>query len=530
MIGCTPTHAMIRSAFGVLLGVALLAVTGCATLPREYPRPSSEAWGHPEQTAIGRAFAGELAAHPELSAFHLLPGNVDAFAARVALAEAAQRTLDLQYYTVANDDATNTLLSRVAAAAERGVRVRLLVDDFYVVGRDVDVAAFAAHPNIEVRVFNPFLRRGPLGVSRFFELIGDTARLNHRMHNKLFVADNAAAVIGGRNLGNEYFGAESEAGFVDLDVLVLGPVVRQASTSFDEYWRSEWAIPIEAFVSVPPPREDVARVIEGLHNVEQRTRTSEFGRRVQAAELVEKITTGRVQFTWARAQAVADPPGKGKPHADDLRDTHIRPQLRSLLGGVRSEIVLVSPYFVPGAPGLAQLTQLRERGVAVRVLTNSLAGTDMPVVYAGYSRYHVALLQAGVELYELRPSGGSRDDQERLVRALGSERATLHAKTFVVDRRYVFVGSMNLDPRSDAINTEFGMLIDSPELSGQLLALLGPLTAPQRSYRLVLSGGHVEWVTEVDGQPVRTTSPPDAGTGRRINAAILSVLAPEELL
>ncbi len=233
-------------------------MVACTTPRLDVPRPLSEAWLHPEATALGREFGKELAGHPGQSGVFPLASGMEAFTIRASLAESAERTLDLQYYIVQQDTTTQLLLDRVLRAAQRGVRVRLLIDDLYALGRDFELATLAAHPNIEVRVFNPFLRRGGWGLSQLLEFLGDSRRLNRRMHNKLWIADNAAAVVGGRNLGDEYFDAHSEVTFTDLDILAAGPVVRDISRSFDEYWNSEWAVPVEAFVAAAPSAEQFA--------------------------------------------------------------------------------------------------------------------------------------------------------------------------------------------------------------------------------------------------------------------------------
>jgi putative cardiolipin synthase len=509
-------------------GVALLVLlAACASVPTDYPRTASTAYEHGEQTPLGRAFAPPAGAPEGASGLRLLASGVDAYAARVALAERAQRTLDLQYYIVHDDESTLALLARVAAAADRGVRVRLLVDDFDSLGRDAGIAAMSAHPNVEVRVFNPFARRGSR-FGRVLEMLGDFDRLNHRMHNKLFVADNAAAVIGGRNLGNEYFGAPAEAGFVDLDVLVVGPAVRQASTSFDAFWSSVSAVPIEALMAKVPSEDDVRRALDTLQQAPQRLALSPYADRLRSGELVTRIAAGAVDLLWAPARAVYDPPAKAQ--GEDSRGMHIRPQLRPVLDAAQREVVLVSPYFVPGDAGVAFLRALHGRGVDVRVLTNSLAATDVPAAYAGYSKYQRALLDAGVALYELRAAGGGHEQQRRLVEELGAPRATLHAKTLVVDRRYVFIGSMNLDPRSDRLNTELGVLIDSPSVARDLLQDLDRLMTTRHSYRLEADHGGIAWVTQQDGVEVRSDTPPDTTTWQRFRSAVSSWIAPEELL
>jgi putative cardiolipin synthase len=513
-----------------LLGAALLLLlaAGCATLPRDVARVPSHAWQQPEASRIGRAFAAALAAHAGRSGLLLLGDGRDAYAARIALVEAAEHTLDLQYYSIGDDDSTRALFARILAAAVRGVRVRVLVDDIHAAGHDVDLAAFSAHPNIEVRVFNPFRRRGSLGAGRLLELLGDPARLNHRMHNKAFVADAVAAVIGGRNLSDAYFGARADFGFVDLDVLAIGPVAAEVDAAFDAYWGSAWAYPIEAFVATPPTRADAQRVAARLAEAAARLRESRFVQELEARPLSAQLRGGRVTLTWAVAQAVYDDPAK--VDADAGPTTRLASRLRPLLDGAQRSIVLVSPYFVPGADGVALLRDLGARGVRTRLLTNSLAGTDVVAAHAGYSRYRRALLDAGVEVHELRAAGGSEAGQVRLEAVLGASRAALHAKTIVVDGRYVFVGSMNLDPRSQMLNTECGLLIDSEEVARDLLSRFTPLLDPRFSYALTLADTALRWSDVTAGEARTSTVEPDTTPWRRLQAATLAVVAPEHWL
>jgi hypothetical protein len=319
-----------------LVSLLLSAALGACSTPRlDVPRSPSQAWPHPEQTALGRDFAAQLPAPGEQSGFHLLVSGMEAFATRAALAERAQHTLDLQYYILSEDTTTQLLLYRVLRAAERGVRVRLLIDDLYALGKDFDLATFSAQPNIEVRVFNPFLSRGGLGLSQVLEFLGDAARLNRRMHNKLWIADNAAAVAGGRNLGDEYFEARDENNFADLDVLAAGPVVQDISRSFDEYWNSAWAVPIEAFVPTPPGPERVAEFKRAWEARLESFRDSDYARALRETGPGLALRTGQLALTRARAEVVYDKPPNSKGRAADQSPRAIYSRLRPVVEAAR---------------------------------------------------------------------------------------------------------------------------------------------------------------------------------------------------
>jgi len=516
-----------------VLALAVFALgAGYATARFDVPRPDpdSRSIDNPEQTFLGQAFAAQLSATPGQSGFRLLLSGQEAFLARAALAESAQRSLDLQYYVVAQDATATLLLYRALRAAQRGVRVRLLVDDLYAVGRDFDLVTLAAHPNVQVRVFNPFLHRGPLGVSQLLDFLGDSARLNRRMHNKLWIADNAAVVLGGRNLGDAYFNARGDRGFADLDVLAAGPVVAQVSRSFDEYWNSESAVPIAAFVGEPPGAGQVDGVLTKMAAGAARFRETDYARTLRATDLGGLLRSGQLALVAAPATAIYDTPVK--PPAETAQEQgHIVSVLRPLVEAARQEVILISPYFIPSERGIAVLCALARRAVRVRVLTDSLASTDVPVVHAGYARYRPRLLACGVELHELRPSSARSGS----VRAGLSSGASLHAKAVVVDRESVLVGSMNLDPRSRLANTEIAVLIESPVLGQQLGTLFEEATALDQAFRVELvepgdAKAPIAWNGREGDKPVRYNSEPLAGWWRRFVAGVLGPLAPEELL
>ncbi len=501
---------------------------GCSTLRLDAARPESHAIAPTHDTFLGRAYLSPYPAGE--SGARLLASGIEAFVLRAALAETAQRTLDMQYYVVAQDATATLLLYRALLAAQRGVRVRLLLDDIGAAGRDFDLATLAAHPNMQIRIFNPFLRRGPLGLSRLFEFIGDSERLNRRMHNKLWIADNAVAVIGGRNLGDAYFAAQGEGDFADLDVLTAGPVVAQASSSFDAYWNSEWAAPISAFVDAAPGSREFDEAVAKLAAHAARFRATEYAQALRSTDLGRELREGRMQFISARASVVDDPPGKldRSAPADAGR---VFNRLRPLVEAAEHEVLLVTPYFVPSARGIDLLCALKQRGVSVRVLTNSLASTDVPAVHSGYARYRPHLLACGVQLYELKPN----PTRSTHARAGFSSGASLHAKALAVDRKVVVVGSMNLDPRSRLSNTEIAVTLESPELGAQLATMFQDATAPDQAYDVRLSepgnpDAPLLWLGREGDQAVRYTDEPGASWWRRIVSGLFDALLPEDLL
>ena len=519
-----------RTLCRILAVSTVMLIAGCSTARLDVPRPPSHAIDHPGETFLGRTVASQLAASPGQSGFHLLVVGQEAFLARAALAESAERTLDLQYYIIAEDATATLLLYRALRAAQRGVRVRLLIDDMSAVGRDFDLATLAAHPNVQVRVFNPFLHRSPLGIFRLLEYFGDSTRLNRRMHNKLWIADNAAAVIGGRNLGDAYFHARGESDFADLDVLAAGPVVAEVSRSFDEYWNSEWAVPIQAFLGEPPGAGQRDLIFSQMTARAERFRESEYAQTLRASDLGRLVRSGQFPLIPARATALYDAPAK--PQAKTAEQPgHIFSVLRNAIESAQQEVILISPYFIPSERGMGVLCALTRRGVRVSVLTNSLASTDVPVVHAGYARYRPRLLACGMELHELRPSA-TRTGSARLGLSSG---ASLHAKAVVVDRKVVLVGSMNLDPRSRLTNSEISVLIESPVLGGQLGTLFEDATALDQAFRVELTAPGNEhaplaWTGREEDKLVRYTSEPLASWWRRIVSGLLGALAPEELL
>jgi putative cardiolipin synthase len=503
----------------ILLVLAVL--TACATLPTDFERRPSTAYTDTQDTFLGREIASEAAAHPGLSGFFLLPDGLDAFTARALTAERAERTIDAQYYLYHNDLIGKLFTWQLVKAAERGVRVRLLVDDMDLAGRDLAVAVLDSHPHIEVRVFNPFSRETGRGL-QFLTRWGEVTR---RMHNKALVIDNQVAIVGGRNIGNEYFEADPDLAFGDLDVLAVGPVVRELSRVFDRYWNSELVYPVAALKGDPPTTEEIDRGRKELENFMAAQVDSEYLQALRHSDLAKKIENRELAFSWGEAQVVFDQPEKIR---HDFQDTqyHLAPMLRPYVQELKKELIIFSPYFVPGEPGTALLIQLAARGVRVRVLTNSLASSDVGLVHAGYAKYRKKLLRGGVELYELNKEL-PREERRKQGKFSGSSKASLHAKSFVFDRRQVFIGSFNLDPRSREHNTEIGVVMTVPEI-GREMGQWFDQNIGQVAYRLELKPDEngteqLFWHGLEKGQPVVYTHEPEVGFWRRFWIGFMSL-------
>ena len=586
-------HGMTRpddpmSSFAKLALCLLTAlVAGCASLPPLGNRSESTALRETGDTRLGRAIAPLAArngARPADEAAYLEPGTPvkaglyalaggrEALAARVVLADAAERTLDIQYYIWRNDRSGIFMFNAMRRAAERGVRVRLLLDDNNTAGQDAILWTLDRHPNIEVRLFNPFVQRS----ARMLGYLTDFRRLNRRMHNKSFTADNQATIIGGRNMGDEYFDATEERAFADLDVLAVGAIVDQVSTDFDRYWASESAFPVDRLLA-PVPQEVMNGLLEEVDRAAGSPGFSEYAEAVEKTRFLRELFEGRLKLEWAVTRMVSDDPGKvlSKP----ALPAPLPERMEEMFGKPRQLLEMVSPYFVPMSEGVDYLVSLARQGVEIRVLTNSLAATDVVAVHAGYARWRKPLLQAGIKLHEYMPvaqtprsgddpagqadargrssasgSGGSkgngnrnggasfgtgRDGSGRSIGtvgswggsrgprgagSVGSSSSSLHAKTFSIDRSRVVIGSFNFDPRSLDLNTELGFVIDSAALAtavDEAYSRNVPLTAWEVT---LTEDGELQWTGRVEGEIVRHDEEPGAGFWRRTGAAFIGLL------
>ena len=512
------SRALLRPIVCALLATLL---QGCATLPSLEGRAESSAPTDTADTPLGRAVQPLAQPHPGRSGVFPLPDGRDAFAARALLARAATRTLDVQYY-IWRDDLSGSLLMRALyEAAERGVRVRLLLDDNNTRGLDALLAALDAHPSIEVRLFNPFANRR----WRALGYLTDFSRLNRRMHTKSFTADNQVSIVGGRNVGDEYFDAGGELSFADLDVMAAGPVVREVSESFDRYWASASSYPAATLLPEADSAASDALRARGT-SVERDPRAQAYVQALARTPFVHDLLSGQLPFEWVAVRTLSDDPAKALGMAPE--STLLLRRLRAATGTPTRELTLVSPYFVPTAAGVDALREFAQGGVKVTVLTNSLEATDVIAVHAGYAKRRRDLLEAGVELYELKRPGGARQEGDRGL--TGSAAASLHAKTFSADRSRVFVGSFNFDPRSARLNTEMGFLIESASLAEAVAGALGR-GLRERTYLVRLdASGRMQWVERSgDGERVHDDEP-GASLLKRLGLGLLSVLPIEWML
>ena len=516
--GFTARHAAAVPWRRVALCLCIAAVAGCAGIPPPAARTTSAAFAQTLDSPLGRAVAPLVALHPGQSGVYPLADGRDAFAARMALAQVARLSLDVQYYIWRNDMTGQLLLDALREAAGRGVRVRLLMDDNNTKGLDPVLSALDAHPNIEVRLFNPFAQRS----WRWFGYLTDFARLNRRMHNKSFTADNQATIIGGRNIGDEYFAASDGVLFADLDVLAVGPVVDSVSLDFDRYWASQSAYPahevLAAAAAADPPQPAPRQ-------------PAPYAGSARTAGFAAQLLSGSLPLEWARTRMVSDDPAKGlgKSAPEDT----LPPQLREAMGEPRRQVSLVSPYFVPSDAGVAFFSSLAGRGVKVRVLTNSLEATDVDIVHSGYVKRRKDLLRGGVGLWEMKRRGPlpvvpSTPGSPGSVGSSGG--SSLHAKTFSIDDERVFIGSFNFDPRSASLNTEMGFVIDSPALARRIAAAF-ETDIPGAAYEVKLSDdGKLYWLERAGAGAIRHDTEPGTTFWQRSGVFVMSLLPIDWLL
>lgn len=523
---------------GGVCALAALLMAACSTVMPEadYPRPVSVALAHPQSTRLGALFGREAAAHGGRSGFRIVTTGVNGFLLRVQLIDAAQRTLDLQYFIFRGDQTGRLITDALRRAAARGVRVRVLVDDGETVAGDGQILALDGQPNIEVRVFNPFVYRGHSELLRGLEFLFDASRLDYRMHNKLLVADNSVALIGGRNIGNQYFQMDPRSQLADDDVFSVGPVVKQLSATFDDFWNSRFAIPARALghrspaplnVSVPHWRRQERRLLVSLG-----LPGTHYAAKIQSDEPFADLISGRLPLVWAWAQVVYDSPDKKSVRRGERLGQLMQPEVALAAAKVKSELLIITPYLVPAPEEMKLLATLRRRGVTIRILTNSLMSARSLLGQSGYMHYRVALLKEGIHLYEIRTQLGNTQGSGQTKQMSRFGNYALHAKQFVFDRRSVFFGSMNFDQRSRDLNTEIGLIIHSPKLAAQAAARFKAMTEPQNAYhvRLLVPGAgsagkpHLVWDTVVHGKPVEYDHEPSSSALRSLEIKLLSML------
>jgi cardiolipin synthase C len=496
-----------------LLAVLVLLISGCAALPQHVEKSLTIALPNPAATSLGRIVAADEAGR-NLSGIRLLTSGEEALGDLIALADHAERTLDIQYYIIHQDDSARILLQHVRLAADRGVRVRVLVDDLNTAGEDRRFMHLSAHANVEVRVFNPFPGGRSATWTRLLASVNDIPRINHRMHNKLFVADNALAITGGRNIGDEYFTRDQHNNFIDLDVVAAGAIVKELSASFDAFWNSKYAYPIASVASPVSAEAASPPLLESAVS--------------DPNWLKGELDSGRIHLAWVPATVLADRPAKIASESSPDEEVTIANNLVALMRSAKQELIVISPYFVPGQDGVALFAKLVDQGVHIRILTNSLASTDSPLVHNGYSRYRVALLKLGIELSEVRPKLGQKRARFHPFR---SSTASLHAKALVIDQRTVFIGSMNMDARSARTNSELGLVMRGADIARQVTSLLDDISA-DGSYklRLVDHSNRIEWSSGEPGSETTWYTDPETTRLQRFVLKLVAPFAPEELL
>lgn len=535
-----PHHDPARSYGRAGAGLRLLAlcavvaaaavIQGCASLA-PIDKVASQAIAARPDTTLG-AIAARSVPAADATGFRALPVSAFSMDARLALVHAAQSSLDLQYYLLQDDATGRTLMRAVRDAALRGVRVRILVDDLYTADSARVLRDLAAYDNIEVRLFNPFPAGRALMLTRWAFSLLDFARVNHRMHNKMLLADGAFAVAGGRNIADEYFFHSDEGNFIDFDLLLAGKAVADLEAIFDTYWNSPRVYPIDALEA----RSHDPSALRA--DFEQRLRIDDTPFAPPAPEardvlgyaaLSRDLEHPPLRLLYGAVHVFADDPEKVSGRSASGHDpTTVTAQAMAAFAGASSQLTLASPYFVPGQLGMDALRATRSRDVATTVITNSLAANDEPFASAAYARYRKPMLKIGVDIYEINSK------PQALAKRYGARIGSIgrsHAKIAVIDRRITFLGSMNMDFRSSRTNTELGMLIESTELAEQVCGLLEELSAAD-AFRLSLEqpGDHLLWTITEDGATTVYHDEPDASLGTRLKIFLLAPLVPEGLL
>jgi putative cardiolipin synthase len=512
-----------------LLVVAFLG--GCASLPpgSDFPKTASFALAHPEDTRLGHQFEAAAREHGGNSGFRIIPAGAEGFVARMQMIDAAERTLDLQYFIFKGDETGRQLTYALMRAADRGVRVRVLIDDGETETGDEQLAILEAHPKVDVRIFNPFAYRGHSKAARAVDFLLEHSRLDYRMHNKLLAVDNSVALIGGRNIGDQYFQINPESQFADDDVFAAGPIAQQLSKTFDEYWNSALSIPVQALANDTTSKKALREHRQELKEQKEKLHADgvDYVKLIATGEPFNGMISGRLPLTWAHAQVVSDSPDKKSVENGTMVGRLMLRGVFSAATAVQSELLMITPYLIPGKEGMQMFADLRKRNVRVRILTSSLEASTVLAASAGYMHYRVPMLENGVELYEIRSLLGNVKGSGETKGIAQYGNYSLHAKMFVFDRKRLFLGSMNFDQRSMHLNTEIGLIIDSPLLAQQMAARFEAMVLPVNSYRLELRPAGAQglaWFTQEGGKTIEYDIEPARSNSQRNKVKLLSLL------
>jgi putative cardiolipin synthase len=510
-----------------------LFLGGCAQISLDdVAKTPSWTIKYPQTTSLGQLFAPYTEDHAGQSGFILLDRGEESLVWRGVLADVAERTIDAQYFIWKEDNVGTIAAEYLLRAAGRGVRVRVLIDDLPIDTEPRYLVLLDAHPNIEIRIYNPITTTPGSVIGKIFSAFHDFKRFNQRMHNKAYIVDGTVSITGGRNIADEYFDMHSSYNFRDRDVLAAGPIVKDIAGGFDAYWNSKWAVPVNELVSLDTSEEERAKYYAALHAYAREPSN-------HPARFQESLDTGRRdlaglgrRMVWGPAVLVNDVPGKNDDPVKLDAFGRSGEQLTKIASQARREILVQTPYLIMMPGTFALMEDLITRGVQVRIQTNSLASTDNLLAFAGYAGQRRKMLKMGIRIYEQQPDPVSRQHLVARSRFLGEDAILgLHAKTAVFDRQTVFIGTFNLDPRSTHLNTEMGLLIESAEFAEQVAASIERDMQMENSWHLVLDDkGDLEWISAENGSEVRYSDDPDAGTWNEIKIFFYSILPIEKLL
>ena len=497
----------------------------CATLPPADKQIPSFAPTDTKDTRIGSTVSRQVSENPEKSGFKLLSNGMDAYAARASLIKNAERSIDVQYYFIRYDESGQGFMGLLVEAANRGVRVRILLDDYYLGDKDEKLLALDGLPNLEIRAFNPF----PRNRSRTINYLTQFDRVSRRMHNKSFTVDNQVTIVGGRNIGNEYFDADPKLEFKDLDVLAIGQIVKETSAAFDLYWNNNLARSMENLLGKEATKEQTTSVSGELLDALTSLPKSDYVKAIEASNLIKKMNANSLSLTWADAQLVLDSPDK-LIKSRDRTDLQLMSKIDSLFASAKQELIIISPYFIPGKAGTKGLTQLARNEVSVKILTNSASSNNVSLVHAHYSRYRKSLLRNGVELYETKRKPNIYIANESETKAKDRRSATLHAKSFVIDKKITYIGSLNFDSRSISENTEMGVVIYSSDIGTGVSNWFFD-TNKEIAFKLQLKDNTINWIeSDENGLDSRVSKEPNTTWWGRFKFKILSWIPVEALI
>lgn len=516
-----------KSMLAIYCSIAI-TVTGCSTLPKHKIEsiPETTLQVDTAQTTLAQIIQPLQEQHPDLTGYLVLFEPLEALATRLSLIDKAEKRLDLQYYIWDNDKVGSLALHALIRAADRGVKIRLLIDDNNAKSTEGIFLALAQHPNIEVKLFNPYRFRK----YRALDMILDLKRINRRMHNKSFIADHQVALIGGRNMTNQYYNVSDNYQFSDVDVMLVGTAVKDISHSFDEYWSHEYAYKVQEVVNQSAHHLSYESLKRQLDEHYERVTVQNYLDLTSNSQAIDSLMSRDIQLDWVKAEVVKDSPDKIKSKAK--KKEHLNFQLIQHLEQPEKNVDLISAYFVPEKKGAKMLTDLAKDGVKVRVLTNSFKANDVAVVHAFYGKYRQNLLEHGVQLYEFLPALNKNDldkntedlAKKAKVSIKGLSRSSLHAKLMALDEKQVFIGSFNFDPRSAYLNTEIGVLLNSPPLAQAVHTTMDE-NLSKYAYKLVLDANKkITWQRQTPQGPVIYTKEPRMKWWQRAGIKMLSWL------